>query len=499
MPRIHDISAYHEALHQQWQAGATQPQMLQFLNNQGVQISLRTFQRHLNDLGLTGKNPGIKTYISDQVVVDEIYRLWQAELRSDDQIAATLRSYNHHISTRTVQEIRLHHGWVRSHRTEDPEASAARFELAKSAVWEAITTGPGRLYGRNLMWSYLRSQRGLNIRRLDVADALSIIHQFQGRSRALKFRALHRRQANFPGPNWVWHVDGHTKLQNWGIDIYGAIDGYSRRIIWLWVGPSALSQVCVAKQYLKAIQGYGFRPRFIRSDRGTETALMADAHYSLEVQHLQLFHNHNQEVNPLRLRECYLYGKSTTNQRIESWWLRLILAQTRAWMVSHSRRCSDAHLARVADSTAPLTLSCTKKTQYCTSTNPHYKQDYFRHIEAEDVYDGSRASDRAILLFIFLPIIRKEINSFVTTWNAHPIRKDNTRPDQVPGRPDELFLGYTNEPNVIKPNYAKPINFGAVEALLRGYNEYSKSGLMLEFRAASLSLVQNRLSFGLNR
>ncbi len=178
------------------------------------------------------------------------------------------------------------------------------------------------------MFAYLQREFSLNLRRDDVRDALAIIYGHQGRQRRPQFKPVHRRQAIFPGPNKVWSVDGHSKLQNWGIDIYAAIDAYSRKIIWIFIGPSGLTQVTVAKQYLLAIKSLRVRPQIIRSDRGSETSMMADLHYSLEVQHQQTEFNHNQATNPVPLRQCYMYGKSTTNQRIESFWLRLIVAQT---------------------------------------------------------------------------------------------------------------------------------------------------------------------------
>jgi hypothetical protein len=39
-----------------------------------------------------------------------------------------------------------------------------------------------------------------------------------------------------PGPDFVWCIDGYMKLELFGIEIYAAIDGYSRYIIWTYVG-----------------------------------------------------------------------------------------------------------------------------------------------------------------------------------------------------------------------------------------------------------------------
>ena len=56
------------------------------------------------------------------------------------------------------------------------------------------------------------------------------------------------------------------------------------------------------------------------------------------------------------------------------------------------------------------------------------------------------------LLAIYLPILRKEIESFVSTWNSHQIRKQKGRPNVVAGRP---FLLYNYPP----PN---AVDFGRV-------------------------------------
>ena len=49
---------------------------------------------------------------------------------------------------------------------------------------------------------------------------------------------IHRQRSRFrvKGPNRVWSVDGHDKLSEFGFEIYGIIDGYSRFIINVYVG-----------------------------------------------------------------------------------------------------------------------------------------------------------------------------------------------------------------------------------------------------------------------
>jgi hypothetical protein len=123
----------------------------------------------------------------------------------------------------------------------------------------------------------------------------------------------HRGAYIVPGPNFIWSIDGYLKLAPYGIEIYAAIDAYSRYIIWIYVGISSRTAVSVLRQFLDTLQITEQLPRFVRSDRGTETTLLAAAQHKLQ-----------QSQHPeIQISECYLYGTSTANQRIEAWWLQL--------------------------------------------------------------------------------------------------------------------------------------------------------------------------------
>jgi len=73
-------------------------------------------------------------------------------------------------------------------------------------------------------------------------------------------------------------INGHDKLRRWGIEIYAAIDAYSRRIQWIHVGIINRAQVAVARQYLDFLKVGDWCPELIYSDRDQEVILLADAH-----------------------------------------------------------------------------------------------------------------------------------------------------------------------------------------------------------------------------
>ena len=43
-----------------------------------------------------------------------------------------------------------------------------------------------------------------------------------------------RRRYAVPGPNSLWHVDGHHSLIRWGFVVHGGVDGYSRLVVYLY-------------------------------------------------------------------------------------------------------------------------------------------------------------------------------------------------------------------------------------------------------------------------
>ena len=54
------------------------------------------------------------------------------------------------------------------------------------------------------------------------------------------------------GPNYTWHCGGYDKLKLFGFPIHGCIDGWSRKIIWLYVTRSNNQPNNIATYFLDA-------------------------------------------------------------------------------------------------------------------------------------------------------------------------------------------------------------------------------------------------------
>ena len=136
---------------------------------------------------------------------------------------------------------------------------------------------------------------------------------------------LQRNRGSYvvPGPNAIWCLDGHDKLAEWGIEIYGGIDAYSRFVPWVYVGISNRKPVSVALQYAEVVKSFGYHPHVIRTDRGKETTLLSEVHFAF-----------TRASSPnTKLSQCHFYGTSRKNQRIEQWWGQLQKSKLGRWRV----------------------------------------------------------------------------------------------------------------------------------------------------------------------
>ena len=85
-----------------------------------------------------------------------------------------------------------------------------------------------------------------------------------------KKKTIKRRAYETSGPFDVFHIDGNDKLKRFGFVIHGCIDGFSRKLIWLFVSTRNNILLVDANFYLKAITNLGRAPNTLRMDLGTE-------------------------------------------------------------------------------------------------------------------------------------------------------------------------------------------------------------------------------------
>lgn len=157
------------------------------------------------------------------------------------------------------------------------------------------------------------------------------------------------------------HLDGHHKLIRWRFVIHGAIDGYSRTVVFLHASTNNKATT-VLGLFVDAAQVFHY-PRRIRTDYGTENVAVAK----------EMLNKYGVKAKPV------LTGKSVHNQRIERLW-------------------RDVHTFIVI-----------------------YFKNIFHYLESMYLLDPESEIDLFALHYVFLPMINRAIDQFILQWNNHPI------------------------------------------------------------------------------
>jgi hypothetical protein len=115
----------------------------------------------------------------------------------------------------------------------------------------------------------------------------------------------------------------------WGIQIYFAVDAYSRFIVWWYVGIENRTRLSVVKQYLETLRKTDTLSKTIQSDRGNEVPIAANVHYEFRKRSCT-----PDELEALDFDDCWTYGTSKMNSRVEKLWANLSQSSTGRWRVS---------------------------------------------------------------------------------------------------------------------------------------------------------------------
>lgn len=112
-------------------------------------------------------------------------------------------------------------------RRSERQNFTAHNTAMRHALKMQLESGQSVLYGRSLSYQFLR-QSGLPVARDRMYTILRELDPAGVEQRPFSLQKTPRSTYTVPGPNFLWSVDGHHKMSMYGIEIYAAIDGYSR-------------------------------------------------------------------------------------------------------------------------------------------------------------------------------------------------------------------------------------------------------------------------------
>jgi hypothetical protein len=254
--------------------GLNRQEIIDKLAQVGCSVGLRTLQNRIKDWGI----PTRARPITDEPIIEAIVHLYNHEKLSDTKIAERISSrFSTAVSVKQVKTLRLERRLLRRYGPENRETAEAHNHLT-AQLMEPILDAAGRSWGYRWLTNHLRSTVGHRANRDFVAAYQKARDPARVDARNVRNAPNplnHRGNFVTPGPNFMWCVDGHDKLAPFGIQIYAAIDAYSRRLLWFYVGNANRSQLCVLKQYLDIIEALGACPSLIRADFSAEAMLMA--------------------------------------------------------------------------------------------------------------------------------------------------------------------------------------------------------------------------------
>lgn len=319
---------------------------------------------------------------------------------------------------------------LRRRRVDSPIA-----DVIAAIIYEVNSSG--RCLGYRAMWRRLLHEHGLRIKRDTVLELMWLIDA-EGVQRRKAKRLLRRRYCS-PGPNFIWHVDGYDKLKPFGFAIHGAIDGFSRRIMWLKVGQTNNDPLVVARYYLQCIDTHKCTSRILRCDLGTENT-------TLKLLQPYFRYNCNDRFAGIN---SIIMGKSTSNQRIEAWWSILRKNNTDWWI------------------------------------------SYFKDLRDAGVYQDGNPLHNECLKFCYMAVIQAELDRVTKEWNTHTItgKKNGECPK---GKPDFMYFC----PEVYRTEtYGTPVDVEEIQACreLYGINTQLSLPCMPQFLEIVDELLPNAI------
>lgn len=314
---------------------------------------------------------------ADQNVVDQVKKYFFLRYTYEEICVMLKTQHDINMSTRKLRRL------LKAEHLKRKNLIESEMEIIVAAIITEVNDS-GMNLGYRSMWQRMRQKYELSVKQSTVLQVLRLVDP-AGVERRSRYR-LKRRIYKVPGPNYLWHIDGHDKLKRFGFAIHGCADGFSRKVLWLTVSTTNNKPQVIAHYYLQCLKEFDLIPTIVRSDKGTENKIV-------ELLQMALRYDHEDDNAG---ENSFFKGKSTANERIEKYWKHL------------------------KDHTEDFYINL------------------FKIMEENRIIDTTDVVHIECLRFCFGPVIQHDLEVAKKEWNEHRVRKQGAI-DSPSGIPNIMF------------------------------------------------------------